>query len=599
MEALRNIGINTLINGTPLRNIPLNTTVEGVSLRNIPLNTTINDEPPAEEGDYPARMEFRTYSFTGGSGTGHLVFLIPEGYDDPANASKTYMCNFWWPGDGEDGIGALSTNVPVTMSGTTGTVVCGNTRPIGWGTLVVRSEANGTIIARGRKDGTIKGPGVNGVMTNHAASGGGTTVTLEFDEAPATTPVIDFYQSQIFRQGLPLQINQGDDLEGKIITCMVHNTYNDAFPNLVYHYDDPRAVALANYRIDTNRMGITGLSRGGYFSHTVMINRHAELAFWITAGAGSMGNTPWASMYDKGMLWVNGQNDEHNNNSLFPDQIGGSSHPFFRYFPIVINLEGLGHVNALWNDNTFKRSTAPVDWLKFASKFSLDTNEQAERHVEFAEETKDVDDYRMAKRAVSFLPSGSLKTSLEARVESLRQEITGTGKRVYIDLGSGSVDSSAGMNNLTNASAGQHLTNLKDETGVTTSFGLQIVDSVGGLGFGSRAACAGWGFHRDNMRDYAVIDPQTSGLWRLTGLNPAKQYRVSFYCTMSGTTDVTSRTQVTINSVTKSVFTAHTNRSKIVFDNLTPDGSGQINMTIANPEDNPTAINVIMIEEKS
>lgn len=547
-------------------------------------------EPPDPDPDPPevlsrARMEYGTYVRPSGGGNEYYVVWIPRGYDNESNATKEYKTAIWTNGDGGDGNPTVVTAQNLTGSGTSWggnftnpTTTPANKFQVLWGTVVVK--VGGVEVARGQSDGTIIGDGVSGTM-NHVLQQGSFSVT--FDSAPGSTPTIDYVWSTVTEAGLPTFLNAGDLLDDDTIVVIVHKAANDSYYSVVNHYDAIIDLVLPNYRVDYNRIGVLGLSRGGVHVINLMSNRQDEICCFINA-SGPMVNTPtYADLYDKGILLVGGQADSYTMpHETFMNAM--NSHPDWRFHPYFIYLDGVGHNNTAWNTNCYNRSTAPIDWVEWFSLWNLDIDIQTENFVNRAVETQYYDDYRRARRAVSFLTAGTLKTNLQNTLDTLKESLP---TWVWLDIGANTTSDDS-INYWTGAfTPGSSMSALTDDEGETTGIGFAVVDQLTTaespkLATSTRHNTGGWGFDRTVFNDGAAHEVASTGQMKWTGLTPSASYRVRLYF-IHNTATVTSvdvKPSVTINGQTKTTFSQLNNVTSVLdFTGRTANGSGELAFT--------------------
>lgn len=578
MAALGTINSNDIVEGVPFGTLLTTALVAGSPLGSINSLT----EPGSESEPSPSRMEWFTYAKTSG-GSEYVVVLLPAGYDDPENSTKNYKTVFWWSGDGGDGNPTVVTNQAMTGSGSNwggNFNNPNNVREVFWGTVVVK--VSGVEVARGQYDGTIKGPGVNGTM-NHTAAAGSFSVT--FDTPPGATPTIDYLHSPTTEAGIPMEINGGDTLDNDTIVCIIHKAANNSFYNIVGHYDDPKATILSNYRVDTNRLCAAGISRGGMMVGNCVINRQSDFCCFIIA-AGLISGTPnYTTLQNKGLLVVSGQNDTVVTPPNAGIMVAMNNIPDYKFYPKLVFVDGQGHTGVVWNTNCYNRNTAPVDWLDFFSLHSLVMEDQVSNFVSYAESTQDIDDWRAAKRAVSFLSDGALKTSLTTTLNNLKTTIDGTRKRWILDIGS-TVSTDTNINYWVNAfTAGSSKTNFVTDTGVASTVGLSIINTLStspanGLYASTRHNIGGWGFEGRQFIDGAAVTTGTTGTLKWTGLNPAKNYRLDFYFVHNANPiSVDTKPVIVVSGESKNIYTQCSNIKKLVFTGKVPNSSGEISFT--------------------
>jgi hypothetical protein len=529
---------------------------------------------PPSGVDYAPTFTAATYPVTAG-GSEYYALFLPTRYYSSTNSGEYYKTVFWYNGDGADGNPTVVTNQALVGSGTSwsGTFTNG-VRDVIWGTVVIKVA--GVEVARGQWNETILGEGITGTFNANGTNG---TISVTFTSVPAGTPTVSYVHTPTSAEGIPKYLYEGDTLDGKTIVVVIHKAANNTFYLLANHFTDPGTyLAGLGYRIDPNRKIVAGLSRGGFSSRNMINADYTHIAGALICATGSSGITMnWAALYDRGIYWVGGQNDP-----TAPSPHGtylntlGTSHTAYRYQPWWLYINGGAHNDLVWNTNFANRSTAPVDWVEWASRWNLDIDLQAEQNVEIAETSLDIDDYRFAARAVSHLSAGAVKTALLARLVTAKSNMDGSKKRWYIDAGA-TLDASTGINNAADFDTGVAYNNINDDTGAATTVDFSIVSQMNTTGTNRvatnvRTAMAGFGFKYENYIDNAPIgNAVTTGQVKWAGLDNAKTYTVTFYpMGANSTSTIDLFVAITIGGVTKTAYTMYTNVLKIEFTGISP-----------------------------
>jgi hypothetical protein len=559
--------------------------------------------PPTEEL-YAPTMQYGTYSKTSGGSEWWIAFL-PAEYQTVGSTTE-YKTVYWYPGDGGDGNATEVVDAVMTGSGTGPYTInfTNGVNDVGWGT--VKIEVSNVEVARGQYDGTIGGNGVSGTMNTTASNG---AVSVTFDVTPGATPTITYVYSPMFEAGPPKYISEGDTLDGKTIFVMVHKAANDSNFDLEDHFDDPSTHIEGIYRVDTDRRIVAGLSRGAFFcSTTLLINRYTSIAGYLAVAPVLSGVYTYANYTDRGLYFIAGQNDGTATppHGSFLNNFGAiTTYHFYPYFTLY---DGVGHSSTLWNTNFGNRSTAPFDWVAWASLWDLDLDSQCDHFVEHAEVTEDIDDYRMASRAVSFMTAGAAKTALESRLSTLKTTIDGGRRRWYVDAGATSAVT-VNVNTASDFDTGQTYSNLPDDAGNASTVDFIVVSEMDDAGTNrvttnQRTANPGFGFAREEYFDYARVDflgGVATGSVKWSGLDDTKTYRVVLYA-MGASTNLSDDAflEATVGGVTKEEYVFFTNTKKIEWTGVTPDGSDEIVISNINNGGNVTgAIEVFMLEEEN
>jgi len=533
----------------------------------------------------PARWEWTTYTRPSGGGTEYCLIWICRGYDNARNIRRKYKPGIYTSGDGGDGAPTVVVGQELTGSGTSwgGNFTNPATTPANrfeviWGTVVL--EVDEVEVARGYDDGTIRGPGVTGTM-NHILELG--SFEVEFDSPPGSTPTINYLWSQTTEAGLAEMLNHGDLLDDDTLVFIPCKQADNSYYSVINHFDAIIDLIMPSYRVDMDRLGVMGLSRGGVHVINLMSNRQDEICCFINA-SGPIVNTPtYADLYDKGILLVGGQADSYTMpHETFMNAI--NSHTDWRFHPYFIYLDGVGHNNTAWNTNCYNRSTAPIDWVEWFSLWNLDINKQTANFVRRAEETVDYDDYRRARRAVSFLTAGAFKTNLENRLADVKSSLP---TWVWLDIGANTTSDDS-INYWTGAfTEGATMSALTDDDGEATAIGFAVVDQLTTaaspkLATSTRHNVGGWGFDRTVFNDGAAHETTETGQMKWTGLTPAASYRVRLYFihNTSVVTSVDVKPSVTINGQTKTTFSQLNNVTSVLdFTGRTANGSGELAFT--------------------
>jgi poly(3-hydroxybutyrate) depolymerase len=565
-------------------------------------NNSLLRSPQAE---IPATLTFSTYALTAG-GTNHVLVYTP-----PIKYSRgNYPVVFYYHGDGGKGATQTVTNQSVGTGDGTTTVFSGNfvntsTAQVLYSSVVVKSGA--TTAGTGTHAGTITGALLSSGTMSYKSTGGAFSVTFTSPPANGTAITISYQWSQIFETGMAEFLNDGDQPPRCIIVAPQLPSADTDF-DLVKHFDDVKTWVLANYSVDTDRIYATGLSRGGFMIRELMKNRHAQIAAFVAySGTYDAANQPWSSLTNRGIWCHHGTND---GTVSYPLQslLNSANSNTLNVHPETTAYWNIGHSSTVWNDNGYNRlertdatGTAIYDLFRFMEKFSLDQSDQSLYHVQEAERTKDIDDYRRAVSQVALLSAGAYKTSLENRL-AIVKGLIGT---VYtIDLGDPAQTSTGNINNLTTLSTSSSLSNIIDDAGGASTKGFTIVSQLSSAAtkhstFTPRGAGTYHGLQANFSESGATaLTTTTTGSVKFTGLNAAKTYTVIIYgfYYASGVTNE-SRLRVTINSTQKELYTEENTFHTIKYTGLTPNGSNEITIAISAPSTRSSAVSGIDLIE--
>src|SRR5690606_39926332 len=407
---------------------------------------------------------------------------------------------------------------------------------------------------------------------------------IVFDSAPGYTPKVEYLYSPTTEAAIPMFINAGDLLDDNTIVIIVHKASNDSNYILANHLDDVITNVFPLYRINTNKLGGAGLNRGGQMVGQCLVNRATTFAAFIGASMVQNGTPDYANLYNKGILVTGGQNDATYTMPHTTYMVAMNSHTNWKFPPYLLFLDGVGHTGEAWNTNTFNRSTAPIDWVRWFDLFDLDVEKQTENFVDYAAETLNYDDYRRARQAVADLSAGTLKTTLEGELATIKASLDPGW--VWLDIGANSSGDPSINDWATSFAAGQSKTNFTDDEGNATTIGMRVgtqfaTGPTNRLQTSTRSNMRAYGFERNVFNDGANHHTTQTGQAFFTGLNPAKTYTIRFYFCHNvnpQTSDIYP--SITIGGENKTVFSqCNTFNAILEFTGKVPDGSNEIGFT--------------------
>lgn len=400
-------------------------------------------------------------------------------------------------------------------------------------------------------------------------------------------------------EGIMDYINQGDKPPGVLI-C------SPQIPSGDYTLDDFDKALLfmtTNYRINTNRVYVTGLSRGAFACRLIEQSYYAQVAaFMVYAGNYNSGWT-FANYTDIGNWWHNGTADLTVTNGNESFMSGANDIALdMNVSWLVTNYWGEGHTGTVWNTNGYNRrdrtdatGTAKYDYVKWLKKFSKDQLERATLHVEYAESEITIQDYRLALIQVNALTAGVDKTALLLRLTVLKTTIDNGGKRYIIDHGPSTQTTTGNVNNQTTHTAGASISSLIDDAGGSSSIGFTIVNQFASTAregnlTSDRLRGRYFGLERNTYRDGMQLSTTiTNGRCKYTGLNNAKTYNIRFYVSRSNNLTAHPEISITIGGTTKTQYCELNCTEYIEFTNLSPS-SAEIIIDASNSGDTNTYI---------
>lgn len=554
----------------------------------------VPEEPPSE----PTPSSFIQTSYpTTNEGSEDILIYFPQGWGD--TPGKLYHTHLYFGGDGSMGSFIFRTGELMTNAGgNLYTHVCDNpsgtgNRKVFHGSVVVK--VGGVEVARCKR--TMNGttatffstgaiPGITGTI--NISSYPDTAVSVQFPSSPGGTVTIDYSMSKMFETGLAMHMNNGEYEFDDTLVVMVQKGASGTYYSVVDHYEDLMEYLLANYpQIDTDRITVSGLSRGGVFVEALAESSHVgEIAAFLQNSGLVFSVADWSVFSNKGVMVIAGQNEGLDGysvpNGTMLNTTGAITN--LRNYPGSIMVEGGRHNNGTWGTNCYNPATAIFDFRDWLRVWSIDYERQATLHVEMAEARVDIDRWREAKRAVFFMTAGAAKTALEARLTTLKATIDGGKKTWVMKLGvTAEVDSYLNINYLNANFQNSVYSSLKDDNNNVTGVGLRVdsqlaTSDTDRFSVSTRGSNPQFGFTRENYVDGANMHTAvTTGQFTLTGLSPTKTYRFKAYLANGSTSTAhVMKLSMTIGGVNKIAFVTYTNRRTLEFTGITPNASGEI-----------------------
>jgi hypothetical protein len=533
------------------------------------------------------------------SGSDRMIAYTPPSY---YNNTDDYPVILYYPGSGERGIPSSSS----TSIGTANNVTTifssnlSNTNVIIHSTVYV--TVNSVQVATGRF-GVISGSGVTGTYNYTDSTSAAVSVT--FTTAPVTGDVrVYFGQSNMLSDGPFSYTNLGDEPDCLMFAVQISRAFPEGYAST--EWVQALDLICANYRVDRNRIYVTGLSLGSDMCNYVMVNHNLSAdgggstytwAAFCGASPGSDSNVPgggsalYTTATNKGKLFVRGSSDSNGANQI--QSFLANCNSADREIPAKgIVYWGLGHAATLWDDKVYNRKnrtdaagSADFDYIEdHLLLYSLDLVQQATNFVRYAELTEKHGDYRVALRQVNNLSASGTKTVLLADLATLK---TAIGNSVIVDFGT-SFRLTPTVNNMTSGAAGSTAkaltgasTNLVDDTAASTGFTCTltaatsstpaVVDDIGSLRLNGRQH----GFELLTMRDGMTIDATgTTGTITFGGLNNAHTYTLRIYVGVGGSSFSTrGEVEAVWGGVTKYQYCDNNNVQYIEYNGLTPSSN--------------------------
>ena len=383
--------------------------------------------------------------------------------------------------------------------------------------------------------------------------------------------------------------------DDRFLIAVLNNTSGDFGTN---HFDDIMDYMDAQgYRVDLNRVYVTGLSGGAIGCDLIMAGRYAEIAGVVPVSGPSFDNaTEWSHYDNKGFFQYHGTSD-----GTFGLTIGGSLYWANGNFgawvertpaPRARYIYGQGHSSAVWYTAVYNPVTKVDDWPSYLLKFSLDTDERATSFVEFAESSEDITDYREARNQVAQMAGGAPKTALEGRLATLLTTINKGGVRYLVSFQHGSIgsitDTYDSYNIMTSFTTSATLSNIVDVTGGASTVDLIVTNQFastnrdGNTSANNALRMNAFGLnYKANLAGLRLETGTTNGYMTISGIPTGKSVDIIVHHHHEAGQDdgsaITAESTIwtSVNSVVQTQYSAYNSTDYIIYEGI-PEVAGVI-----------------------
>ncbi len=386
---------------------------------------------------------------------------------------------------------------------------------------------------------------------------------------------------KVATQGLPLLIKNGQSMNCLVFAPQINNSS--------WNSDRPaRALAWVqdNYRVDPNKIYITGLSLGsqGAWYQRMQNTQLFAAAIMACGSCTPTNNIGYGNARRVPSLWIGG--DQDTTQPFY--QLGATNTPVAiitamnntsskpKISDKMTIVKGGTHAATVWNDRMYNKATAGFDFEEWFLRHSLVPADTATNYVNWIENLIVASKWDEALFAVADvqacindLSAGTVKTNLQSRLNVVTGAIDNQGKRYLVNLGA----AGGNYNALASGAAGSSVATLKDNLNSNSGYGLQVV-SAGTSGTteyatGNYFADKYFGFSTYILQAGFVVNG-VGGQYKFTGLNAAKTYRLIAFggydkTDPSNPADLT----ITVNGTSKYIFTPGNTRDYIEFSGIT------------------------------
>lgn len=362
--------------------------------------------------------------------------------------------------------------------------------------------------------------------------------------------------------------------------------------------------AVEGYKVDLDRVYVTGLSSGGGGACDVVYANPTLFAGYISiAPVDNTLQLYGPSVKNIPALFVHGYSDPYVPPYVTFDCINSinGAVPKGVYPPLVRMIWTGIHEVSLWNNYVYDKRIAPFDFERdFLLMHTRNRVQTATNYVERAETFNDYTEYAKAKTIVDKLASSQDKTNLLSRLATKLTQLTATNKYYIIDPGVSTYTEVANTNKVTSAAANTLKESLVDITGTASAIDFRVVSSTDPV---PRDSCPDndyMGFHQTMYRDGMRIVGAGSE-WQLKDLPLTSSYDIRIFYSNKSTNRV-DRTGFTITAngkTAQSVEDGWNTTNYIELFNVTPNAQGEINMVLQPLYGYEATVNVILLKEKT
>lgn len=397
--------------------------------------------------------------------------------------------------------------------------------------------------------------------------------------------------SSILTTGLPQQINNGQVMDCIVICPQIttsESTWQTTRVKQLYDW------LVANYRVDLDRVYVTGLSLGATGTWD-FVKAYPSLVAAQVPSSGTYLTSGIASMVNVPIWFVHGDADttQSVNNAASAITAFNGLAPKPAIPPMASFIKSGTHSSGVWTTELYNKSTAKFNFEEWMLMHSKDEDYTATQYVEKLESYVSAGSYERAytlyptvKIVVDALAGDSpVKTDLVTRYGSAITTMEASYARRFI-VDCGPTAATGNVNSILDSNAGTTVSNLVDTEGTSSSYGFTMVsntwwtttsDSLDNVGLNNNYC----GLDEDVFQDGFRCSGAGTGSMRFTGLNPAKTYNLIVFGSddLTGAGNNTAFPELTViqDTTAKYIWASYNTNNYVHFTNITPNGSGQIN----------------------